>query len=148
MQDFRKLRVWDAAHRLSLDVIDALPPKVCRKVPGLRAQAIRAATSVEWNIAEGCKCPSQKEFLQYLGTALNSLSELEAELITARDSDVISAAVHTRLQDSAVVVRRMLLSLARKVERDIEKNGTTKRERRESRRRKTSEPSPGDHDII
>jgi four helix bundle protein len=119
MQDFRNLRVWHAAHDLSLQVIKALPPKVCRAVPGLRSQAIRAATSVPWNIAEGCKCSSQREFLQFLETALSSLTELEAQLITARDARLFTARVYARLQASIVMVRRMLIALARKVERDL-----------------------------
>src|SRR5690349_16570887 len=119
MQDFRKLRVWQAAHRFSLQVIRALPMHECKEVSGLRSQAIRAATAVAWNIAEGCRRPSQKEFLSYLGSSLSSLSETEAQLITARDTKLISASVYRELEVSATVVRRMLLSLSRRVEQDI-----------------------------
>ena len=133
MQDFRNLRVWQAAHKLSLDVIRALPERACRRVPGLRSQAIRAATSVPWNIAEGCKRSSQREFLQFLGTALSSLGELEAQLITARDEQLFRAAVYSRLQASVVVVRRMLISLSRKVERDLAKEQPTEPNKRKSR---------------
>lgn len=47
MQDFKQLRVWHAAVRLSLKVVDALPEKTARKIPGLRSQAIRSGMSVQ-----------------------------------------------------------------------------------------------------
>ena len=119
MQDFKKLRVWHLAHALSLQVIRALPVSVSRKVPGLRGQAIRAATSVPWNIAEGCRCATRAGFLRYVETALESLSELEAQLLLARDASVIDAASYEQLRRSVDLVRRMLISLARTLRRRI-----------------------------
>lgn len=54
MRDFRDLKVWEKAYRLTLDVY-----KVTRKFPkeelyGLTSQIRRAAASIPANLAEGC----------------------------------------------------------------------------------------------
>jgi len=143
MQDFKKLRVWHAAHRLCLQVIEALPEEACNHVTGLRGQAIRAATSVEWNIAEGSKRSSRKDFLGYLDTALSSLGELEAQIITARDANVITLDTYDDLQISITVVRRMLISLMRTVQRHIADDEEAARERKKLSRSRPNESRAG-----
>ena len=119
MQDFKKLRVWHLAHALSLKVVAALPARRAGAVPGLRAQAIRAATSVAANLAEGCARATRQEFLYFIEIALGSLNELEGHLLIARDAGVIDVLHHLELQNDLELVRRMLLSLIRTLQRHI-----------------------------
>ena len=52
---------------------------------GLSAQLRRSAVSVPSNIAEGAARSSKKEFLQFLSIARGSLSELETQVIIAKE---------------------------------------------------------------
>ena len=119
VQDFRRLRVWHLARRLTLSVIDALPEKTARKVPGLRAQAIRAATSVESNIAEGCARVEREEFVHFVEIAISSLNELEEQLSLAHDSGMINKDTHARHRLTIELLRRMLVSLKLTLQRRI-----------------------------
>ena len=119
MQDFRKLRVWHLARSLALAVVEALPVASGRVVPGLRAQAIRAATSVGANIAEGCARTTRPEFLHFIEIAVGSLNELEHHLLLARDAKVITGDRHATLQRDLELSRRMLLALTRTLRQRI-----------------------------
>jgi len=52
---------------------------------GLTSQLRRAAVSVPSNIAEGAARLTRKEFLHFVGMARGSLSEMETQLLIARD---------------------------------------------------------------
>lgn len=65
MRDFRELKVWEKAHRLTLDVY-----RVTRELPreemyGLTRQIRRAAASIGANIAEGAGKSTRPEFCPF-----------------------------------------------------------------------------------
>ena len=127
MQDYRKLRVWHLARKLAVNVIQALPPRVARKIPGLRAQAIRAANSVDSNLIEGCARATRPEFLAAVETAFASLNELEGHLSLARDAKVLESGRWPRFQDDIALVRAMLLSLIDTLHRRIAEDESARR---------------------
>jgi four helix bundle protein len=53
MQDYRNLRVWQKAHRLTLAVYAVAPSLKAPEAWPLRDQLLRAAISIPSNIAEG-----------------------------------------------------------------------------------------------
>ena len=115
MSDFKKLRVWQKAHALSLCV-----DRVCKQIRGsqyasLRSQLFRAATSIPANIAEGRRQESEKEFARFLRIALNSSSELEYHLILAHDTQVISEDDFRSLVTQTIRVRKMLYALLKRL---------------------------------
>ena len=66
MRDFRELKVWEKAHRLTLQVY-----RITKNFPsdeqfGLTVQLRRAAASVPTNIAEGCGRDSERELNQQI----------------------------------------------------------------------------------
>ena len=75
----------------------------------------RAAESVVFNIAEGCGAPTQKEFARFLGIAIKSTFELEAECELAKDYGVLSGVAWQELATAIVAARRMLFALRKKV---------------------------------
>ena len=119
MQDFKKLRVWHLAQEVSVEVIEALPERAVRRVPGLRSQAVRAANSIAANVAEGCARPSRGDLLRFVGVALASANELEAHLRLANRANVISTEIFLKLEQRINLVRRMLISLMRALEHQI-----------------------------
>lgn len=119
MQDFTKLRVWHLAREHSLSVIEAFPISAGRRVPGLRNQAIRAATSVPANIAEGCGRGTREEFARYVEIALGSHNELDTHLRLAAETGMLSEPGHLSLRRQHDLVRRMLLSLLRAIQQRI-----------------------------
>ena len=118
MSDFKKLRVWQKAHALSLCV-----DRVCKQIRGsqyasLRSQLFRAATSIPANIAEVRRQESEKEFARFLRYALNSSSELEYHLILAHDTKVISKEDFRSLVTQTIRVRKMLYALLKRLGSD------------------------------
>lgn len=63
------------------------------------------------NIAEGCLYRSDREFARFAQIALGSAGEVEYQLLLAHDIGLLESAVHARLTDQVVQVKRMLTSL-------------------------------------
>jgi four helix bundle protein len=84
-RDHRDLHVWQEAMALAR-AIYALTSRFPREeLYSLTTQMRRAAVSIPSNIAEGAGRGTQREFRQYLMIARGSLSELETELLLAKD---------------------------------------------------------------
>ncbi|HZE09224.1 MAG TPA: four helix bundle protein, partial [Gemmatimonadaceae bacterium] len=115
MSDFKKLRVWQTAHALSLHVHRLTTRIRNPQFASLRSQAFRAAMSIPANIAEGRRQTTDAQFARYLGYALNSASELEYHLIVARDTRIISEDEFATLAAQTISVRKMLYTLMKRL---------------------------------
>ena len=115
MRDFRKLTVWQKAHRLALDVHRCIEQSPQRRYAGLRSQLLRAAASIPANIAEGCGKASAAELARYAEIALGSCTELDNHLQFSRDVGVLDPASHVELTERVTELRRMLFSFVRAV---------------------------------
>jgi four helix bundle protein len=115
MRDFRKLKVWEKAHRLTLQVYaeTRLFPK--QELYGLTSQVRRASASIPANIAEGCGRAGEKELARFLDIAAGSASELEYHLLLDHDLDLLHTTVHSHLTKSVQEVKQMLTSLTRTI---------------------------------
>ena len=86
MQDFKNLKVWEKAHRLTLDVYQVNADLPTEEMYGLTSQMRRASASIGANIAEGCGRRGDDEIsTRFLQIACGSASELEYHLLLARD---------------------------------------------------------------
>jgi four helix bundle protein len=118
MKDFRTLQVWEKAHRLTLSsyrVTNTFPKS---ELYGMTSQIRRCAVSITANIAEGCGKRGNGEFQRFLNIAAGSASELEYHFLLARDLGYLSETDYPQMHVAVVEVKRMLASLARKVEED------------------------------
>lgn len=108
MRDFRELKVWEKAHRLTLAVYRATEHFPAEERFGLTGQLRRSAVSVASNIAEGCGREGERELAQFLNIAAGSASELEYQLLLARELEHLSVSRHRELDTQVNEVKRML----------------------------------------
>jgi four helix bundle protein len=118
MKDFRSLQVWDKAHQLTLSSYRVTNKFPKSEVYAMTSQIRRCAVSIAANIAEGCGKRGNGEFQRFLNIAAGSASELEYHFLLARDLGYLNETDYPALNAAVVEVKRMLASLARKVEED------------------------------
>jgi four helix bundle protein len=82
---------------------------------GLTSQMRRSSASIGMNIAEGCCRKGNIEMGRFLQIAIGSASELEYQLLLARDLDYLQSPEYEKLSAQAVEVKKMLSSLMQKV---------------------------------
>jgi len=115
MQDFTRLRVWQRAHELAVQVAQALAdPQFQRRLAPYRAtvgQLRRSSTSVSANIAEGCSQPSQEQFARFLAIAIGSATETQNHLLFLRDSNAMPSGTADTLLAQVDDLRPALIKL-------------------------------------
>jgi len=115
MKDFRKLKVWEKAHRLTVDVYRASARFPRSELFGLTSQIRRAAASVPSNIAEGCGRRTDAELARFSEIAMGSASELEYQLLLAADLEYLNERDSPGLSTDVIEVKRMLGGLIREL---------------------------------
>jgi four helix bundle protein len=110
MRDFRKLKVWEKAHHLTLQIYRITKTFPSDERFGLTVQLRRAAASIPTNIAEGCGRDSERELARFMSIAAGSASEMEYQLLLAWDLNYIQDGTHRKLNQQVNEVKRMLNS--------------------------------------
>jgi len=116
MRDFRKLKVWEKAHQLTLEVYKASKKMPGFELYGLTAQMRRAAVSISANIAEGYGRSGDPEFSRFLRIAQGSSSELSYHLLLCSDLGYLDRGLADRLAELVDEVQRMLAALVRRLQ--------------------------------
>ena len=111
--DFKKLKVWQKAHVMTLDVHRVAGQIKGAKHASLRSRILKGAMSVPTNIAEGSSQQSAHEFSRFLRIALNSTTQLEYHLLAARDLKAVRPTDCLTLMSQVIEVRKMLHGLLR-----------------------------------
>jgi four helix bundle protein len=117
MGNFRKLVVWQHAHRLTLSVYRATVRFPKDEVYGLTSQMRRASVSIGANIAEGCGRNGDREMQRYLRIALGSANEVEYHAVLAEDLEYLPRLASVQLQRDIAIVKRMLAKLVTRLDR-------------------------------
>lgn len=108
IKSFTGLQVWQEAHKLVLMVY-----KLTKKFPkeelfSLTNQIRRAAISITSNIAEGFSRQGYKEKLQFYYMALGSLTELQNQLLIAKDLGYLNQAEFVGTVKQIISVHKLL----------------------------------------
>jgi four helix bundle protein len=115
MRNFRQLNVWSESHSLTLEIYQVTKSFPKDELFALTSQMRRASASIPSNIAEGCGRGTNKEYAQFLQIAMGSASELDYQLLLAKDLKYIDVAVYSALNDKVDKIQRQLNILIRKV---------------------------------
>ena len=115
MKDFRKLQVWEKAHQLALALYHVTASFPRDETYGLASQMRRAAASIPSNIAEGCGRDGDAELSRFCTIARGSASELEYQILLARDLKLIQPNEFEELTQQTVEIKRMLTVLVQKL---------------------------------
>lgn len=110
MKDFRQLKVWEKSHQLTLAIYEATKGFPKEELYGLTSQIRRASMSIPTNIAEGCGRNTDADFARFLQMAMGSASEMEYQLILARDLGFLPQDSYEKLHNEVEEVKRMLTS--------------------------------------
>lgn len=108
MRDFRKLRVWQSSHALTIAIYRATAGFPKDETYGLRSQIRRAASSIGANLAEASGRQHDPDQVRLCRIAMGSACELENHLLLAQDLKFIDQATCERLISSLEGVKRML----------------------------------------
>jgi four helix bundle protein len=108
VQDFRNLKVWQKAHALTLAVYRTTVRFPGDERFGLTIQLRRTATSIPAYLADGCGRGTEAEFGKCLSQATAAGSQLEYQLLLARDLEYLTDGDYTKLAAETVEVRKML----------------------------------------
>jgi len=115
VRDFKQLKVWEKAHYLTLGIYG-----ITKRFPpderfGLTSQLRRASASIPTNIAEGCGRNGERELLNFMGIAAGSASEVEYQLILARDLNYIAPETYKDFTEQIIEIKKMLTVFMKRI---------------------------------
>ncbi|OGY26946.1 MAG: four helix bundle protein [Candidatus Woykebacteria bacterium RBG_16_43_9] len=108
---YKKLRVWEEAHKLVLLVYKETKGFPREELFGLTSQLRRAVISVPANIVEGQVKNSRRSFIQFLNIANGSLVEVEYYLELAKELNFLTEKQFKKLDEQRIVVGGLLNGL-------------------------------------
>lgn len=107
IKSFTDLITWQEGHRLVLLIYKATDNFPQKEVYALTSQIRRASVSITSNIAEGFSRNSSKEKIQFFYMALGSITELQNQLIIAKDIKYINEQTFNEIWNLSVVVNKL-----------------------------------------
>lgn len=99
MRDHRRLRAFELADELALEIYRATKDFPHEERFGLTSQLRRAAVSVPSNIVEGCARNSLSDYLRFLDISFASCRELGYQLSLANRLGYLNPNQYTQLDD-------------------------------------------------
>ncbi|MBU0766288.1 four helix bundle protein [Patescibacteria group bacterium] len=110
-RSFEEMSVWQESRDLTRSVIEICKREKVKRDFAFIDQITRAARSISANIAEGCDAQTNAEFIQFLGYAKRSASEVRSHLYDGIDEAYISKEEFTQLADKTKKIGSMIAKL-------------------------------------
>jgi four helix bundle protein len=108
IKSFTDLTVWEKGHLLVLSIYKVTSKFPKKETYSLVDQMRRAAVSVTSNIAEGFSRKTAKEKIRFYYLALGSLTELQNQILIAKDVDYLNEKKFKYLANRTVVVNKLI----------------------------------------
>jgi four helix bundle protein len=114
IQSFTGLIAWKEAHKLVIMIYRTTKDFPREEAFGLTNQLRRAAVSITSNLAEGFSRKSYAEKLQFYCVSLSSLTEVQNQLLIAKDVEYMFSDNFEKLAHQSVVVSKLINGLIKK----------------------------------
>lgn len=111
IRSFTDLIAWQEAHKLVVLIYKITGEFPSKELYSLIDQMRRCAVSISSNIAEGFSRQSGKEKIQFYFMAKGSLTELQNQLLVARDVGYLTKEKFKELAEFTVVVHKLINGL-------------------------------------
>ena len=111
IQTFTDLNVWKESYKLVLEIYSLTKNFPKEEMFGLAMQLRRAVVSITSNIAEGFSRQSYKDKLHFYSMALGSLTEVQNQILIARDIKYIQTENFKFIADQTIVASKLLNGL-------------------------------------
>jgi len=111
IKSFFDLNAWKEAHKLVLMIYELTKKFPKDELFGLVSQIRRAVISITSNIAEGFSRHTYKDKTNFYCMALGSLTEVQNQLVAARDLKYCSAEEFNKVFEQSVIVSKILNGL-------------------------------------
>ena len=111
IKKFTDLNAWQEGHKLVLVVYEVTKTFPKEELFGLVSQLRRSAVSITSNIAEGFSRQSYKEKINFYSMALASTTELQNQLLVARDVGHIGQEKFQEIASQSIIVHKLINGL-------------------------------------
>jgi four helix bundle protein len=112
---FTDLIAWQEGHKLVMFIYEITKKFPKTEMFGLTSQMQRAAVSITSNVTEGFARQYRAEKLQFYSIAKGSLSELQNQLIIAKDNEYVSKELFDKLFNQSITVEKLINGLVKKI---------------------------------
>lgn len=114
IQSFTDLEAWKEAHKLVVMIYQVTKSFPNEEQFGLTNQLRRAVISITSNIAEGFSRGSYRDRVRFYEMSLGSLTEVQNQLLAARDIGYLKSDDFSSLAAHTVLVHKLTNGLIRK----------------------------------
>jgi four helix bundle protein len=115
IRNFTDLIAWQKGHELVLGVYELTKEfPDCEKF-GLTNQIQRATVSITSNIAEGFSRGTDKDKIQFYRMAQGSVTEVQNQLIIARDLQYVEMAKFSKVHELSIIVSKLINGMIKKL---------------------------------
>jgi len=119
IKKFTDLLVWQNGHKLVLEIYKVTDHFPKEESFGLTSQIRRCAVSITSNVAEGFSRKTYKEKVNFYYISLGSVTELQNQLLIARDLRYISKEEFYYIAEKSVVISKLINGLIKSSRKKI-----------------------------